>query len=800
MLRASRAFFVLALAALCLATPAHARRFPARFQFCSIPFDGSMLMASGDINGDGYPDLVVRRLQRTDYSVFLGGSNGLTYETDLTLDPNPSFMTMARVDGDNRSDLLIVDYDGGTVTIRSGLASGTFGAPLTISVPSPPNTVACGDLNGDGRTDLVVLSADVQMRSYLQQPDGSFVFTQARSVPTPAGAAALADMDGDGKLDLLALGSSAVQLDLGLGDGSFADPIGGMGGGATRIFVGDFNHDGIKDFVFGGGSAIQPCSFRLGLGGGAIGPLRILDSGQSERLLAVGDWNGDGNDDVLLGTNNSMTVFYGGAEPLFSVRGAVPGPSSETMGAAVDADGDGHLDAVFASDQMPGVAVAVGNGDGTFGTDPGTSYPLPYAPVQVEVADLDGDLQLDAAARVGNNLDTYLTGVNGAPIPGATIALPRTAGRFGLRDMNGDGRVDVVALLLSPAAVKSYLRQSDGSYLGVTEHATATSSPLTVATGLLDANLYPDAVVGESGTMSTFVGLGNGTFQSTYYTVAASQPSKVVIAEVTGDGQPDAVVEDGGNILVHPGTGHPWFEPGVLQVAQYSSLIAVQDVDQDGSADIVAWSTPSHVFVLYPNDGFGHFGPPVALDAVPGSGAASFVDMDGDGNLDMVIQRTLVHSISILFGHGQGVFGPEEEGIGLDADARAVVSDFNGDGRPDLFLIGQNFFRVILQTPTQVAADSKPPVRIALSATPNPARGPVSLGYSMPRAGRVELGVYDLHGRLVKELFSGAKPAGEYRQPWDGRDGSGLRAPAGVYFARGAFDGQRAVTKLVLMN
>src|SRR5262249_54430524 len=109
-------------------------------------------------------------------------------------------------------------------------------------------------------------------------------------------------------------------------------------------------------------------------------------------------------------------------------------------------------------------------------------------------------------------------------------------------------------------------------------------------------------------------------------------------------------------------------------------------------------------------------------------------------------------------------------------------------------------FQVVLQSSGQVAADKRPPVRIALAATPNPSRGPVSLDYSLPRGGWVQLGVFDLHGRLVRELFSGSKGPGDYRQPWDGRDGGGVPAPAGVYFARGWFAGEKTVTKLVLMN
>src|SRR5262245_4037511 len=192
-------------------------------------------------------------------------------------------------------------------------------------------------------------------------------------------------------------------------------------------------------------------------------------------------------------------------------------------------------------------------------------------------------------------------------------------------------------------------------------------------------------------------------FQSTYYTASASQPVKIGLADVTGDARPDAIVEDSGNVRVYAGSGNPWFEPGTLTIANNSTLAAVGDIDQNGTTDIVTWSIPSHVFVLYAGDGHGNFLVPRSLDATPGAGAVSFVDIDGDGILDMIVQRPSIRAISIAYGVGGGYFGPQEEGIGMEEDARPVVSDFTGDGRPDLFLIGSDFLRVLPQNAAQVA-------------------------------------------------------------------------------------------------
>src|SRR5262249_15393496 len=134
-----------------------------------------------------------------------------------------------------------------------------------------------------------------------------------------------------------------------------------------------------------------------------------------------------------------IRLYAGGPSLNFPLLGTVASAYSfNDLGAAADVDQDGKLDLIMGSDHAPGVCVAVGHGDGTFGEASGTTYPLPYFPTQVEMADFDGDLQLDAAVRVQgqSSIDIYLTGVGGAPSAGPSIALPRAATSFAIGDMN----------------------------------------------------------------------------------------------------------------------------------------------------------------------------------------------------------------------------------------------------------------------------------------------------------------------------------------------------------------------------
>jgi hypothetical protein len=77
-------------------------------------------------------------------------------------------------------------------------------------------------------------------------------------------------------------------------------------------------------------------------------------------------------------------------------------------------------------------------------------------------------------------------------------------------------------------------------------------------------------------------------------------------------------------------------------------------------------------------------------------------------------------------------------------------------------------------------------IRLTLASVPCPARvaGSVQLRFALPADGRVRLGLYDVSGRLVRVLVDEHAAMGWRTADWDGRDGNGRTAPAGVYLAR----------------
>ncbi|NOT34333.1 MAG: T9SS type A sorting domain-containing protein [Candidatus Eisenbacteria bacterium] len=101
---------------------------------------------------------------------------------------------------------------------------------------------------------------------------------------------------------------------------------------------------------------------------------------------------------------------------------------------------------------------------------------------------------------------------------------------------------------------------------------------------------------------------------------------------------------------------------------------------------------------------------------------------------------------------------------------------------------------------TAVESELVTPPRAALQATPNPARDEVKLTFSLPLAGEIRVRIFDVAGREVRSVHRGALAAGVHRMSWDGRDDSGRRMPAGVYFARAESGSTSRVARIVRVD
>ena len=378
-------------------------------------------LAAGDVNGDGFIDLVAAGGSDTVYLIPGSGSGTFKFSGSYTVNGGPEWVALADLRGigrldivsaglqetidvllndghgrfqngvsyqfnspvywlssydfnrDGRPDLLVSIARGMQVLYGTGRASNSFVKGPAVATTQPVKNAVAGDLNHDGILDLVAfvpgLPSPIQV--FLGQPNGSFRLTLSVSTGTVNGGdapLALVDLNNDGNLDLV---TSDIVVFLGHGDGTFGPPS-VVSNSLMPVVVADFNRDGIPDlvaaqFVNGG---LGPVNVYLGNGDGTF-QAPLVNNTVPCQYVTVGDFNGDGLPDLLLTAayaDHRNNILLGNGDGTFRGSGVEIFPSlGWTYAMTGDFNGDGKVDvAAVAADFANVVYIALGNGDGTF--------------------------------------------------------------------------------------------------------------------------------------------------------------------------------------------------------------------------------------------------------------------------------------------------------------------------------------------------------------------------------------------------------------------------------------------------
>ena len=189
----------------------------------------------------------------------------------------------------------------------------------------------------------------------------------------------------------------------------------GCPSGASDIVAAELNGDTRQDFIVCAGTAGAAAVF-IGNGNGTFGSASFSEIGSNTgpRVVTLGDVNGDGNQDAVVGHSigSVVSVHLGTGTGTFSPRIDVPVGGSSYAVSLADLGGDGKLDLVVTNDLLHTVSTLPGNGNGTFGTR--TDYSTsPDSPTALAVSDLNGDGKLDLAVATGGTASIYLNAGSG---------------------------------------------------------------------------------------------------------------------------------------------------------------------------------------------------------------------------------------------------------------------------------------------------------------------------------------------------------------------------------------------------
>jgi hypothetical protein len=311
-------------------------------------------IAVGDVNGDGTADIVLAEAPPIDpfgsspdsVLVLLGDGQGnfrsaatYPYAQDiLPTGSSISSLALADVNGDGKPDLIAVDSSG-DVFVAPNEGNGIFGTAQRYWVPeasngsSVPVEVAVGDVNGDGKPDIVATDPPLNSVSVLPNAgNGTFGAAQTYAVGGAPAALAVGDVSGDGKLDLVTANTNGtVSVLVNQGTGAFgAAQSYAVGGPVNSVALADFNHDGRLDIATAGSTETDVL---LNTGGGAFAAYRKV--GPAGSSVVAADFNGDGYPDLALGDRSGTSIdvllnnTYWSPTPSFAVAGF---PASTTAG------------------------------------------------------------------------------------------------------------------------------------------------------------------------------------------------------------------------------------------------------------------------------------------------------------------------------------------------------------------------------------------------------------------------------------------------------------------------------------
>lgn len=535
-----------------------------------------------------------------------------------------------------------------------------------------PSALRFGDFDGDGLSDLIGSSGTTgELR--LWRGDGAGAFDVGKALPVALSAVtgmSVDDLDGDGDLDLaLATPGPSVVWVENLGGGEFAGeiPLAGFGavqpGSIVRQRILDFDGNGTNDVLmtFDRSSSGQESLVLLAssLGAGAFSVQTLIASPTALYDADAADVDGDGDRDIVVGgsdvgawyRNEGAGVMSGPITlPLFS------GATDEQV-AAADVDGDGNLDLVSLQCFSPllGTVVYVSAGDGAGGFTQQVPIALASCSGSFLLQDVNGDGRMDFLAVEGEAFAGRVQlalGLSSGPFapPSALLVGDRPFTAVGIGDVDGDGALDLVA-------------GTDGDQVLVYEFMPSAVPPAL------------DAAIGELTETVAF----------------AFRDRLVDTADFNGDGRTDVCVlgsvEE--KIAWWPADGSGGFGP-LQTIERFPSAprnAYVADVDGDGLQDVVYIIFETVEYRWQRGDGGGGFGPPLVM-TVPFStqSPTELFDVNGDGRADLVFANGGAFSrLAWAENVGGGSFGPRTTIVQLAETIRAPrFREVNGDGFIDV--------------------------------------------------------------------------------------------------------------------
>jgi hypothetical protein len=613
-----------------------------------------------DVNHDTFPDLVASNWQSSDVTVNTGnGIGGFGTKIRSPVGAVPYAVAVGDWNNDGNIDVATANTTVNTISVLLGNGGGTFSGLVQYTVGTSPAFILSNDFNADGKADLVVVnqgSATVQV----WRGDGTGAFTLNTTLSVGAGSnpvwATAADLNLDGRPDLIVAlrDTGSLKVYLANTTGGFANPSTlSPGDGPRAVAVDDINKDGKPDLMVGMSlvSGVGQLAVMIGDGLGGFGAPTVVSTGPMPIAVATGDFNRDGNLDVVTAslTGNTISVLQTTTSGAFIVANKIPLASGSfpTAIVAADFDRDGKPDVAAADEAADQIVIAKGDGLGGFAAPTTVSTGNLSAPGALAVVDTNHDGAPDLVVLNGDNTMSVLQN-------------------------NGSGSFTA----------------SNGLSIGVCD------GPVAVAAGDIDGNTNPDIVYACEVSYHVCTRRGTGSpgaaaFGAPLCTLVDPNPEGVGLANANFDTLQDIVFTPTTSnwVEIAPSNGFGGFldYPATFPTGAGPWGVAIGDLNNDGYDDMVIAASLGGVASALLGDGGGAFSFP-SIDSPAGESptAVSLADLNADGILDAAVVNTNANNVSFLLGDGFGNFSKAGDFGTRDLPLAVAAADFNLDGKPDL--------------------------------------------------------------------------------------------------------------------
>ena len=608
------------------------------------------VIAVGDFNSDGHPDLILTAGQYDylDNFALLGDGTGHFSVNQFDGNLYWGHATVADVNGDGKLDVLLPQ--GPTVLIGDG--NGSF----TTQFDSFYGDCVFADFEKKGKYSAACGVQGSPLQFFRENADGSF------NTSAPIASVSL---------------SNTIE---------FPRPLAAV----------DLNGDGILDVVMTSASGLQVMLGKAGLTFGDPMPFTTGTPGSRYLTGTLTDMNGDKYPDFVASGPGTVYISYGNAAGSFGAPIPDETASSFTTAKAADFDGDGFADVVTVS--PTGIYFRRGNGDGTFSTP--VSVPLPggistsydASRDNLLIGDFNGDGKKDFLIPVGMFTDNllFLGNGDGTFAPAVVISAQTLPGSATLTsgsliaDVNKDGKDDIVQV--GSTTMSAYLSQGDGTFQLVNSSFTnAASSNTGAALSDFNGDGILDAVVFFADQAIVLVGQGDGSFNSTGNSLGVPSIDGVnlitntlpgvAVGDFDGDGKQDVALlgfyfnyatdlytgQEGGSytsgVWVYYGKGDATFsEPvsaGIFYDSPATTLTSatfgpgsISDLMIFGGGDIAG--PENSLLAVLPANAGRTFAKPLYLAGGTAIDSLQATDFDHDGRLDLFASNASSNSFVVL--------------------------------------------------------------------------------------------------------------------------------------------------------